>query len=279
MKVIGYETKKAHTTDIVRSALKSFNGDLLPIEKFLDGGLANADLVIISGILRGSGLVYKECIKQRRDFLFIDHAYFHKGYEHPTWMRVTKNRHVFGPKLLNKDPDRFQSHFAGRYALQSWRGPGTGPIVILPPTHAISWLFDAHDWQTETIKRIRQLTDHPIKIRAKPEDPIVDERGFLVRMDKNASADVPLQEDILNAKAVIAYNSNSVIECVRLGVPVICSENCAAFPISHALSDIIDQSRLSTEPKRQDLFNDLAYHQLTKHEMERGSILPDLALR
>lgn len=272
MKVIGYETKKAHTTDIVRSALKSYNGQLLPIEDFLDNGLSDADLVIIAGILRGSGLVYKECVRHKKDFLFIDHAYFMKGYEHPTWMRVTKNRHTFGPNLLNKDDARFQEHFANRYSLQPWRGSGSGPIVVLPPTHAISWLFDAHDWQEDMIKQIRSLTDHPIKIRVKPEDPIVDDRGFLIRMEKNSSTDVPLQDEILNAKVVIAYNSNSVIECVRLGVPVICSEHCAAYPISHKLSDINDASILNVEPKRQQLFNDLAYRQFTKHELQRGCI-------
>ena len=57
MKVIGYDTKKPHTTDIVKSVLLPYNGQLLSTEDFLANGLPAADLIIISGILRGTGLV------------------------------------------------------------------------------------------------------------------------------------------------------------------------------------------------------------------------------
>ena len=54
MKVIGYDTKKPHTTEIVRSILSPVNGQLLTIEDYRANGLPDADLIIISGILRGS---------------------------------------------------------------------------------------------------------------------------------------------------------------------------------------------------------------------------------
>lgn len=273
MIVVGYETKKAHTTEIVRAALKPYDGKLLPIEDFLDNGLPNADLVIISGILRGSGLVYKECVRQKKDFLFIDHAYFLKGYEGVNWMRVTKNRHAFGPNLINKPSLRFQQYFEGKYKLEPWKGNKHGHVLVLPPTNAISWLFDAHDWEKTIVDRLKAVTDRPIKIRAKPEDPIVDDRGNLIWMQTNDSKDIPLSEDIASAHAVVVYNSNSVIEAVRQGVPAICEEHCAAYPISFKLEDLADPSKFTREPPRQQLFNDLAYSQFTRAELRSINLL------
>jgi hypothetical protein len=270
MKIVGYDTKKAHTTEIVRSVLQPFDGQLLTTEHFLTNGLPDCDLIVISGILRGSGLVYKECMREGRDFLFIDHAYFLKGYDHPNWMRITKNRHAFGPTLVGRPDDRFNQHFKGKYALSPWRGSADGPILVLPPTNAISWLFGAHTWEDHVLRDIRRYTDHPIKVREKPEDPIVDANGNLTRMQINPSKDVPLSEDIKNARAVVVYNSNSAIECVKMGVPVICYENCAAYPISFSISDLENCAAFADEPDRQQLFNDLAYAQFTRDEMKQG---------
>ena len=270
MKVIGYDTKKPHTTDIVKSVLLPYNGQLLSTEDFLANGLPAADLIIISGILRGTGLVYKECVRQGRDFLFIDHAYFLKGYEHPNWMRITKNRHAFGPTLLNKPGDRFQRYFANKYQLDAWKGNRDGHILVLPPTNAVSWLFGAHTWEDGILRDIRRVTDRPIKVREKPEDPIVDANGNLTRMLINPSKDVPLSEDIANAHAVVIYNSNSAIEATRQGVPIICGKHCAASPISFAISDLRDGTAFDVEPPRQQLFNDLAYAQFTRDEMIKG---------
>lgn len=270
MKIVGYDTSKAHTTNIVKSILAPMNGELKTIASFEHSGLPDCDLIVISGILRGTGLVYKACVEQQRDFLFVDHAYFNKGYEHPGWMRITENRHTFGPRLRSRPGDRFAQYFGGQHQLGKWQGAGDGPILVLPPTNAISWLFNAYSWEEDLLKDIRKYTDHPIKVREKPDDPIVDARGNLLRIDRRSSKDVPLADDIKNARAVIVYNSNSAIECVKMGVPVICGENCAAYPISFNISDLSNKEIFDKEPDRQGLFNDLAYSQFTLEEMKQG---------
>ena len=75
MKLVGYDTSKAHTTDIVKSMLVSCNGELKSIASFERDGLPDCDLIVISGILRGTGLVYKACVEQKRNFVFIDQPY------------------------------------------------------------------------------------------------------------------------------------------------------------------------------------------------------------
>jgi len=280
VKVIGYSTHKPHTTAIVDAMLESVpNSRLMDVSKFDEcEPLPDADYIVISGILRGCGMVYKACVEQKRDFLFIDHAYFDAGYEEPTWMRVTKNRHVFGPGLEGCDELRYGRLF-NRYRLQPWRGwlPG-GYILVLPPTDAIGWLFDQRDWQHDTIREIKRRTDLPIKVRPKPTNAIVDDRGNLLKM-KNVVNGTTLAEDVAGAAAVVVYNSNAALEVIEMGVPVICSENCSAYPISFKLDDLAMPDVFAQESRRQQLFWDLAYNQYNLYEMKKGVVYSRLGLR
>lgn len=242
--------------------LASVNGELHTIDSFLKNGLPDADLFIISGILRGTGLVYKECVAQKRDFLFIDHAYFNKGYEHPTWMRVTKNRHVFGPSLTYSSGSNYDKF---KKPSSDWMSNRGNQILVFPPTHAISWLFDADEWEEKTIAEIKKHTDRPIKVRSKPNNPIVDTKGNLLRIE--STKDTPLEEDLKNTYAAVIYNSNAAIECLRAGIPVVASENCCAFPVTCTFDQF--ESKIA-EPNRQQLFMDLAQAQFTKLEMTQG---------
>lgn len=268
--IVGYATGKSHTTEIVKSILEPFNGTLLPMQDFHNNGLPEADAVVISGILRGPGLVFKKCVAESKNFWFVDHAYFNKGYEHPTWMRVTPNRHAFGPKLLGTSSEKFDLHFS-RYKFQKWRGGQGQHILVMPPTHAIGWLFDAHDWEAKTIAKLKTLTDRPIKVRGKPNNPIVDEYGNLVRMDSSQNGGPSLAKELKDAYAAVIYNSNAAIECLQAGVPVICEDACAANPIAFKYEDI-DTNAMNVEPQRQQLFYDLANSQFTKAEMMQGKL-------
>ena len=271
-KVIGYDTGKVHTTEIVKAILEPLGGELLPVKQF--DKLPDADLVVISGILRGTGLVFKQCVADKRDFLFVDHAYFQKGYDHPNWMRISRNRHSFGPSLINSSSKRFNTFFSRK--MSPWRGGTVKHILLMPPTHAISWLFDAHDWEEKTVARLKSITNRPIEVRGKPNNPIVDELGNLLYLDNSQAGGPSLAEDLADAYAAVIYNSNAAIECLQAGVPVICEDACAATAISFKYEDI-DTPIIAFEPRRQQLFYDLANSQFTREEMRTGK-LPEALL-
>ena len=268
-KVVGYQTGKAHTTELVKALLTPFGGELLPQYAF-NTSLQEADLYVISGILRGTGLVFQACVEQKRDFLYMDHAYFNKGYDHPTWMRITKNRHTFGPTLINSSSARFDKHFASKYKMQPWRGGQGKNIIVMPPTHAISWLFRESGWEYNICNAISKFTKRPVIVRGKPNDPIVDYKGDLIRMDSTPDG-IPLAEQLKDAYAVVVYNSNAALECLQAGIPVICQNVCAAYPLSFELADL-ETDRLANEPNRMQLFYDLANSQFTKDEMRQGTL-------
>ena len=272
IKVVGYETGKAHTNEIVKAMLHSVQGEFLSIAEFNEMGLARADLVVISGILRGPGLVFKACQQAKQDFLFIDHAYFLKGYGHPTWMRITKNRHV-GPTSTGHTSERFDKYFS-QYKFLPWQGNKDGHVLLLPPTNAMEWLCDAQNWVEDSIAQIKKYTNKKIIVRAKPDNPHVDHLGNLVRME-SYKPPIPLTEEIKGAYAVIAYNSNAASEATQMGVPVICAEHCPIYPITYKFSDLTTGEAFVKEPPRQQLFYDLAHGQYTIEEMRNGAPLQD----
>ena len=78
------------------------------------------------------------------------------------------------------------------------------------------------NWLDDTIKKIKQHTDRPIKVRHKPRG-----KGT----SGPAVADVPLTRDLENAHCCVTSCSISAVESLCEGVPVICHERSFAAPI------------------------------------------------
>jgi hypothetical protein len=271
MKIVAYTTNKAVTNNIIKNIAEGIPScEILEIDDHAQAPLVEADLYIISGFLRGTGLILKKCIEQNKRYMFIDHAYFSKGYKDPCWMRVCLNNISYDVPSQNFDNKRFLKHFEYKYKLEKWKGAGKkSHILILPPTGATAWAMNASDWLDDTIKSIQNITDTKIIVRQKPDNPIVDNLGNLIKMEKTENPR-PLEDDIRTANAVVIYNSNSAIEITKYGKPIICHSDCAAKSISFDLKDLKNLKAFNEEPNRAQLFNNLSWNQFTLKEMKDG---------
>lgn len=216
------------------------------------------------GILAGSGEVYKQCLKDNKDFYFMDHGYFTNAHVHPHWLRITKNKHC--QNILKQRPtDRYEKNF--KKEIQPWNKGKK--ILVLPPTNAIANFFNAEHWLHETLNILKQNTDRQIDIREKPYNPIVakDNVGATVKIDTATNHQPQISWGEYHA--MVTYNSNTMIESLTNGVPVFCDpNNSAAAPISET-----DFSKIET-PKYGDriaLFSSLAYNNWTLKEMADGT--------
>lgn len=271
--VVIYSTARTDTTDLIFSfahglrSIGNINVDTVDIQEYKAAGLRpDTDCFIFLGILRGTGLVFRECQQRNIDFIYVDHAYFNAGYERG-WLRLTKNRHTMNV-IRPCDSTRWDMYFAAENPLFKWNPQPSddGSILVLPPTHAVAWMFDARDWLEQTIAEIKKYTDRPIIVRMKPSEPHVDENGELTGMIENESSATPLEEDIQRAHCIVAYNSNSSILATRMGVPVITAQYNPCFPISCAFNQLESDS-LRDEPPREELFHWLAYNQFHVEEL------------
>ena len=286
--LIVYSTGRSKTSTImmrfaggVQSSGTAWSAHFRSIESFLkDGFTRGTDAIACLGILRGTGMAMQEAAKQGIDRYYLDHAYFDGGYGNKGWMRISKNRHTMN-YLRDVPKDRYKTFFQNHVVLKPWRTrPNRGnKILILPPTHAVQWYFNAYTWCDDIVAKLKEILPPEyhqyIKVRIKPNEPIVDKAGNLVRLEKHLDLeDVPLEQDLDESNIVIAYNSNVALQAMLIGLPVICNKHCSVYPVSFTLEDLKfgpDSPALDVEPKdRYNLVKWLSYTQFKRKEIENG---------
>jgi hypothetical protein len=286
-----YTTSRVRTTKLMRIFADGINTQspnewdikILPIDSFLENSahIKDTDAIACFGILRGTGLALQEAARLGIDRYFIDHAYFNRGYGGEGWLRLSKNKHTLN-YMKTPNTGRWEEIFSKEYEhqIKPWKHKGSrgDKILILPPTHAMKWYFRCHNWEKELVEKLKKLLpEHhysKIKIRPKPNEPIVDKLGNLLRFDKSVPEDaLSLEQDLQEANIVIAYNSNVTLEATRLGIPVITSNHNCSYPISFDLNDLLvnfHNPKFDIEPDRLSLFRWLANNQFTKEEFRKG---------
>lgn len=220
------------------------------------------------GILRGSGDMLKRSIANDWDYYYCDHAYFLAGHQHPDpWYRITKNNLVSSNMRQKVSDDRYKKYF--EQELLPWRKDSLfSKIIVCPPTGAIEWFYDTHNWLTTTVQALKQQTTREIVVRDKPMDPqVATKNGItqLIGFNKRNDA-VSLEDDLQDAYCVVTFNSNVAIKAACMGIPVICGNECAAYPIANKLEDIENLEFKDREP----WLNHLAYSQFRLSEIQSG---------
>jgi len=282
-KLLCYDTNRRFTSILVRKfaqgVAESNTGwkvECRILNDYIKHGLPNnVDMVCSLGILRGTGLIMQDAASRGINRLYMDHAYFNAGYDGKSWLRMTVNGHTMN-RIQHANSDKWKTCFKHENLVLEWKQAAQrgNNILILPPTNAVAWYFGAHDWLETTIAQIKDVLPeqehHLIKVRRKPNEPIVDKLGNLIRTDKYPE-EAPLQHDLDNARVVIAYNSMVTIEATRQGIPVVCSKHNPCHPISFSIKQITNSHILDQEPNRKDLFFWLSECQYSHKERQNGN--------
>ena len=260
--------------------IKGWQSEIVHIEDFLKNGIrCDADAIVTQGILRGTGHLLKEAAKKNIDRYYIDHAYFNPGYKNDFWLRISKNKNVIN-YIKKVSSFRWEKFFSKNNHIQPWKkfSEKGDTILIIPPTSAICWYFNEYDWQKNILSFLEENLSinnfKKVKIRAKPNEPIVDVNGKFLGLKENKEIqNIPLEEDLKDASIVIAYNSQVALEALLKGIPVIVDKHNSCFGLSFKLSDLnkgLDNPKFEIEPNRLELFHWLSYCQYTLEEIKSG---------
>jgi hypothetical protein len=123
--------------------------------------------------------------------------------------------------------------------------------------------IDYKKWLQDTAKELRKLTDKPIIYRPHPKRPeSISEVKGLITSTKS------YQEDLKDAFAVVAFNSNSALEAMIEGVPAFVYDK-GSMVYNIANRDIKDINAPYYNYREQTLYN-IAYTQWNKEEMRSG---------
>ena len=286
-KIIAYKTDIPLTANIIdifsnsiNRNIKDWNSSSIHIKEFFKSGIPDdVNAIVTLGILRGTGHLLKEAARKQIDRYYIDHAYFEAGYTGDCWLRISKNKHSIN-YIKEVSNFRWEKFFSKKYPIMQWksfneRGKN---ILIIPPTNAVCWYFNEYEWEKNILDFLNKtLTDeifNKIKIRTKPNEPIVDRNGNFIGLKSNGKVqDISLEEDLENASIVIAYNSKVALDATLKGIPVIVDKHNSCFDVSFKLSDLtigLNNPDFEIEPNRLRLCKWLSYCQFKLDEIKSG---------
>jgi hypothetical protein len=252
---------------VVNNFTKGARGKALPIAWWLTNQRFPSDTarVVTAGILRGGGDLLKKLNSSSMPYYYIDHAYFNAGYNKQNeWMRVTAD--AFNCNYItDTNSAKFNTLFGKDFKLAPWRKEGKN-ILILPPTDPVSYVYGSKQWLPTVIDNVRNVTTKNIVVRSKPGEVLLNDNGVEVGRTEKDETQRSLEDDLADAHCVIAYHSSVAIKAAIQGIPVICSEQCAAYPITNNIKNIENLEEKDRLPWLLNLCN----HQFNTEELTSG---------
>lgn len=235
--------------------------DLRPSTSY--SGQPHHDVAIFYGLASGLDRVFADYRTGRRA-VYVDLGYWNRrkrtrwdGYHkvavnsrHPTDY-FQRRRH---------GPERFLQHGV---EIKPWREDGRHILVAgMSAKAAYAEGLLPHQWERETIARLRQITRRPIVYRPKPNwgdaKPIIGST-----FDKDST----LEQALADCHAVVAHHSNVAVDALIAGVPCVCPGGVASLLSAHRLEDVENPP---TPDGREQWAADLAWTQWTVDEMRLG---------
>lgn len=198
----------------------------------------------------------KKYKQETAPWLFSDMPYFGrwmgKNRETCYWRIIPNDIHCYWERTDLPD-DRFKQH---NITVKDYDAKGDY-ILVCPSSWMVENYLHLNKWLDNTVAKIKQHTDRPIKVRQKPRK--LNRSGPMV-------ADIPFEHDCANAWAVVTSASLCAVEAAILGKPVICHELGPAAPIAQRWQDL---EKPIYKP-RENWLNTLSYYQYTEEEIASG---------
>lgn len=149
--------------------------------------------------------------------------------------------------------------------LSPWKTSGDHILICSQHERSEQWrtMPSSDVWVSETIKKIREHSDRPIRIRPHPRFPL--RRHF--NQYNSVLSHHPFQSDLNTAWAVVNHCSNPGIESILNGVPSFVSDISLAAPVANTDYSMIEQP---LRPDRTQWANDLAWTEWKQQEILDG---------
>jgi hypothetical protein len=196
------------------------------------------------------------CKKYNLKFYNFDGGYFGNGKK-KTIFRLSVNNFQNVDSIIDRPSDRWEKLNIDQHSFKQG-----STIVIVPPDRKIVHTLELgsdDQWINDTILKIKNFTDRPIKIRKRPE-PRAD------RIVSNTFKDF-IKDDTF---CVVGYSSNALVEAAMSDIPVIPLGHSATKSLySYQLEDI-EKIKPAYQSDKQAWLNHLAYSQFTRDELLSG---------
>lgn len=185
-------TTSSPRIDLVTTGVHRRDIILMELAKVCGGELVkqwSGDAVpVIVGNNDGCAEIQIQCRKEGRSYLYIDHAYFNRGYAGGYFRFCWNHYHTTDWRPSGKKVPR----------VAPWHDGDT--VIVIPPAPMVEKIYQTQGWLKETLNTLAQHTDKRIVIKQKGD-------GVLADMLKTAHA-------------LVSYGSVAEVEAALAGVPV-----------------------------------------------------------
>lgn len=209
------------------------------------------DPIVLRGILKHK--LMKRCWRDQRDFYYMDTGYFGNG-RWKTWHRIVKNNLQHGD-IVPRPSDRWERI---KKKFQPWQS-GSKIVIAAPDEKPCKFYnVELQDWIDQTVATLKQHTDRPIVIRQRAR----------LRIDRIQND--TLEQALVDAHALVTFNSVAAVEAVFLGVPVFTLAPNAAAPVGSQDLSLIENPYRPNQDKLHAWACHLAYGQFHNDELSNG---------
>ena len=199
----------------------------------------------------------------RGDFIVMERAYFEDRFQ---FISLGYNGLNNRGDFLNKNmpDDRWRKHFDdGR--LEDWKTGGDHVLITTQVKGDMSLTHVDVDYQ-KIINQIKENTDLPIKIKHHPLRP---SNWGQLKGAEVINSKMPIEEAFENAKVVVTINSNSGVDAILKGVPVINIDH-GSMVWDVAMQNDFSQINNPPNPDRSQWAHNTSYCQWLPEEIESG---------
>jgi|GEM_PF-1228501 len=269
-------TDKLHT-DALLAFARGLQKRKLPYQIFdLESGYQPCDILVTFGIGKrktARGQTVGEMIMSHQDMVGEGrHLVIERGF-------LNRDRYfMVGWGGLNGRADFCNARSPGdRFRkldinVSPWRSAGNHIVLCGQiPWDAAVQHTNHIDWCRDTASHLMRLCNRPIVFRPHPMQPdAIDMTSIPVKISKNSD----LQADLVDAWAVVTFNSNAGVEATLAGIPTFASD-VGAMGFSILNKDLANIDKPAMPDRKQWLFN-IAYTQWTLDELAEGKALVHL---
>ncbi|SDP40484.1 hypothetical protein SAMN04488061_2876 [Filomicrobium insigne] len=218
------------------------------------------DLLVLWGVRNRPAIAQQN--RARGDVCILERGYLGDRFK---WTSVSfgggLNGHAEFRGVRVDDPSRFETHFG--HMLQPWRKSTSRRALLVGQVYGDMSLAGVNidDWYRDTAKGLRA---RGWEVYFRPH-PVALKKGQPGRVQGVPNFDGTLAEALAFADLVVTFNSNTGVEAVLSGCPLVAfNQGAMAWPVAgHSLDEIVT-------PDRTAWAHGLAWKQWTIDELRSG---------
>ena len=177
---------------------------------------------VFYGVRPQQKVLLQQAIRERRDWYYIDNAYFDQTRE--VYFRITRNR-LQHSGVGESDGHRFD---ALGIKIEPWRHRGEH-VLVCPQSDEFMNLFCPHGarWTAQTVADLARVTTRQVRVRPWQANKVEWYKS--------------LPDDLANCWALVTYSSASAITAMLAGVPAfVTAEDCISRAVDNCELDYIE---------------------------------------